>query len=93
MMVGSMDDPLMLDANAVAGDLYDLFGVELTAVLHQCASCGNRAAVGTLRAWTRGPGTVLRCSVCSDVVLRWSRTSSGMVLDLRGATLIELPRA
>ena len=83
MMVGSMDDPLMLDANAVAGDLYELFGVELTAVLHQCASCGNRAAVGTLRAWTRGPGTVLR----------WSRTSSGMVLDLRGAARIEVPRA
>ncbi|MDQ2934283.1 MAG: DUF6510 family protein [Chloroflexota bacterium] len=87
-----MDDPLMLDANAVAGDLHELFGVELTAVLHQCAYCGNRGAVGTLRAWTRGPGTVLRCSVCSDVVLRWSRTSGGTVLDLRGAALIELPR-
>jgi uncharacterized protein DUF6510 len=87
-----MDDPLVLDANAVAGDLYELFGVELTAVLHQCAHCGNRSALGTLRAWTRGPGIVLRCLVCSDVVLRWSRTSTRMVLDLRGAALIELPR-
>jgi hypothetical protein len=86
-----MDDALVLDANAVAGELHELFGAELTAVTHQCTHCGNRAAVGTLRAWTRGPGVVLRCSVCSDVVMRWSRTSSGVILDLRGAALIELP--
>ena len=88
-----MDDPMVLDANAVAGELFNLFGVELTAVTHQCAHCGNRAAVGTLRAWTRGPGVVLRCSVSSDVVLRWSRTSSGVTLDLRGVALIELPHS
>lgn len=88
-----MDDPMVLDANAVAGELFNFFGVELTAVTHQCAHCGNRAAVGTLRAWIRGPGVVLRCSVCSDVVLRWSRTSSGVTLDLRGVALIELPHS
>jgi hypothetical protein len=92
MTFASMDDPLVLDANAVAGQLFELFGVELTAVTHQCAHCGNHAAVGTLRAWTRGPGVVLRCSVCSDVVLRWSRTTNGIVLDIRGAAFIELPR-
>jgi hypothetical protein len=87
-----MDDPLVLDGNAVAGDLYEIFGLELTAVTHQCAHCGNRAAVGTLRAWTGGPGVVLRCAVCSDIVLRWSRTPKGVVLDLRGAAVLELPR-
>jgi hypothetical protein len=87
-----MDDPLMLDANAVAGELIELFGVELTAVTHQCAHCGNRAAVGTLRAWIGGPGVVLRCSICGDVVLRWSRVARGIVVDLSGAAILELPR-
>lgn len=86
-----MPDPYMLDANAVAGELVELFGMELTASIHQCAHCGNRGAVGTLRAWTSGPGVVLRCSVCADIVLRWARTSAGVRLDLRGAALLELP--
>lgn len=86
-----MEDPLALDANAVAGEMVEIFGFEMTALTLHCAHCGNRGAVGTLRAWTRGPGTVLRCSTCSEVVLRWTRTPSGIRLDLRGAAVLELP--
>lgn len=86
-----MDEPLVLDANAVAGELYELLGAELTTAGHRCAHCGNRGALGSLRAWVRGPGVVLRCSVCSEVVLRWIRTRSGVHLDLRGAASLELP--
>jgi hypothetical protein len=85
-----MDDPLMLDANAVAGELTELFGVDLTALIHRCAHCGNRGAVGTLRAWTRGPGVVLRCSICSEVVVRWMRTDAGARVDLRGVAYLQM---
>ncbi len=85
-----MDDPLMLDANAVAGELTELFGVDLTALVHRCAHCGNRGAVGTLRAWTRGPGVVLRCSICSEVVVRWMRTDAGARVDLRGVAYLQM---
>ncbi|MGH2356643.1 MAG: DUF6510 family protein [Candidatus Limnocylindria bacterium] len=88
-----MDDPLMLDANAVAGDMVELFGVEMTMAAHRCAHCGNQGAVGALRAWTHAPGMVLRCSVCDEVVVRWARTSSGVRVDLRGASFLELPGA
>jgi hypothetical protein len=87
---GPMDEPLMLDANAVAGELLELFGFDLTPMVHCCAHCGNRGAIGTLRAWTHGPGVVLRCSICSEVVVRWARTASGVRVDLRGAAYVRM---
>lgn len=87
----TVTDPFALDANAVAGDLRELFGYEMTAAVHACGGCGNRGAIGTLRAWVGGPGVVLRCSVCSDVVMRWSRTPAGVRVDLRGAAFVDLP--
>jgi hypothetical protein len=81
---------LMLDANAVAGEMEELFGFEMTTIVHRCAHCGNKGAVGTLLAFTYGPGTVLRCSVCRDVVIRWVRLRSGVRLDLRGAAVLHL---
>ena len=86
-----MEEPLVLDANAVAGDLHEIFGVELTVAVHRCAHCGHRAEIGTLRAWVRAPGVVLRCSTCGEVVLRWARTPSGVRLDLRGAAFVDMP--
>lgn len=86
-----MIDEYVLDANAVAGELRELFGEEMTTVTHRCGSCGNRGALGTLRAWVGGPGVVLRCSTCNGVVMRWTRTSVGVRIDLRGAAFLQLP--
>ena len=52
---------LMLDANAAAGLLYEIFGMDMTASPAECFSCGNQAEMGTLLAFTHGPGIVLRC--------------------------------
>ena len=71
-----MDEPMMLDANAVAGDLAELCGFEMTATVHRCAHCGNVGQMGTLLAWTQGPGITLRCCVCRDVVVRIVRRIS-----------------
>lgn len=87
------EDPagaLVVDGNAVAGELEELLGSDMTATLHRCASCGNRAAMATLRAWTGGPGIVLRCSVCQEVVLRLVRTPTATYLDMRGAAYVNL---
>lgn len=84
-------DRLTLDANAVAGLLIEVFGSEMTAAPSRCAHCGNRAQIGTLRAYVHTPGTVLRCSVCSEVVLRIMRRADGSYLvDARGAAYIRL---
>jgi propanediol dehydratase large subunit len=87
-----MDDPLVLDANAVAGDLAELFGFEVTVAVGRCAHCGNVAAVGALLAWTHGPGVTLRCSICREVVIRYVRAGSRTYLDLRGAAYLLVRR-
>jgi hypothetical protein len=93
-----MDDTMdmaaarMVDANAAAGMLRDIFGVEMTAVPSQCAHCGNVADVGSTRAWMDGPGVVLRCSICHEVVLRVVETPDAYMVDARGATFLRLPR-
>jgi hypothetical protein len=85
-----MTDALMLDANAVAGDLAELFGLEMTATVHRCAHCGNEGAMGTLLAWTQGPGIILRCCICREVVVRIVRTPTSTRIDVSGAAYLEI---
>jgi len=87
-----MASSLTLDANAVAGRMRELFGVEMTTVPSACAHCGNVAEMGTLIAFIRGPGVILRCSTCSGVVMRIVDTPDATFLDARGAAYIRLPR-
>ena len=84
---------LMLDANATAGILQEIFGTEMTASPTECANCGNEAEVGTLLAFTQGPGIVLRCSACENVVIRITQTPDAVYLDARGAVYLRLARS
>jgi hypothetical protein len=86
------NDELMLDANAVAGLLMDVFGGEMTAEPTECAHCGNQTEIGTLLAFTLGPGVVLRCPACSQVILRIVQTPGAIYLDARGAVYLKLRR-
>ena len=88
--ITDMNRELMLDANATAGVLYELFGFEMTAAPIECATCGNEGEIGELLAFTRGPGIVLRCSKCENVVLRIVQTPDAVYLDARGAVYLRL---
>ena len=88
--ITDLNRELMLDANATAGLLYDIFGMEMTASPTECAHCGNEGEMGTLLAFTHGPGIVLRCSTCEGVVLRIVQTSEAVYLDARGAVYLRL---
>jgi len=81
---------LMLDANATAGVLHEIFGLEMTAEPTECANCGKEAEMGTLLAFTHGPGIILRCSACEQVVLRIVQTPEAIYLDARGAVYLRL---
>ncbi len=87
-----MDRQLTLDANAAAGVLHEVFGVEMTASPSECASCGNQGEIGTLLAFTEGPGIVLRCPACQNVMLRIVQTPDATYLDARGAVYLRLAR-
>jgi uncharacterized protein DUF6510 len=83
---------LMLDANATAGLLYEIFGTEMTASPTECVNCGKQGEIGALLAFTQGPGIVLRCSACEQVVLRITQLPNEILLDARGAVYIRLAR-
>ncbi len=57
-----------LDGNAIAGDLEELFGREMTGADGVCVHCGVHSLVAELRVYSRAPGTVARCPACGDVV-------------------------
>jgi hypothetical protein len=74
-------DEHTLDANAVGGLLEEVYGREMTARMSECGHCGNRAQVGTLRVYDmHGPGVVLRCSVCTGIMLLLVRRPDGSYL-------------
>jgi predicted RNA-binding Zn-ribbon protein involved in translation (DUF1610 family) len=68
-MTMATDEPVVLDGNAIAGLLGELFGgSEMTAALRGCGSCGQSHAIGEHRLY-HGAGLVLRCPGCGDVAL------------------------
>jgi hypothetical protein len=81
---------LMLDGNAVAGLLRELFAVEMTTAPCQCAHCGRVGPLGSLWTFAQAPGVVLRCPGCEEVVLRMVKTGVAIYLDARGAAYLRL---
>jgi hypothetical protein len=91
-----MADPgadLVLDANAAAGLLQEIFSPDATAAQIQCAACGAIAAVGALRLYAAPMGAVLRCAACDGVVMRAVHTPHGCWLDMAGARWLKFVRS
>ncbi|TME45355.1 MAG: hypothetical protein E6I60_15805 [Chloroflexi bacterium] len=85
-----MNTALMLDGNAVAGQLQQIFGREMTTAMARCAGCGNDAEMGALMAFTRAPGVVLRCPACQAAIARIVETPSAIYLEARGAAYLRM---
>jgi len=60
-------DALMLDGNAVAGMLREVFAVEMTTAIATCGACGASEAIGATKVF-RGAGIVMRCPHCGNVL-------------------------
>jgi phage FluMu protein Com len=71
-----------LDGNAIAGQLLEYFGHEMTTASGSCAHCGAVAQIAELRVYLRAPGAVVRCPSCGEVVF--------VVLSMRGTTTVSL---
>jgi hypothetical protein len=84
-------EEVRLDGNAAAGVLSEAFAVEMTSAVGTCAGCGARAAFGTTLVYMGGPGTVLRCSSCEAVLMRFARMNGRLNVELRGLRRVELP--
>ena len=73
-----------LDGNAAAGELSNIFAMDVTAAQGQCAHCGAIGRFAEAHVYMQGPGLVARCSVCQHVLLRFVKARQRAFLDVRG---------
>jgi ferredoxin-NADP reductase len=76
---------LVLDGNAAAGLLQEIFVLEITTAQIQCEACGSTTAVGSLRLYAAPMGAVLSCIRCDGILMRAVRTPHGRWLEMTGA--------
>jgi hypothetical protein len=75
----------VLDGNAAAGLLQEIFVLDATTAQIQCAACGSTGAIGSLRLHGAPMGTVLSCTLCDGILMRVVHTPHGRWLEMRGA--------
>ena len=78
---------LVLDGNAAAGLLQEIFVPDITIAQIQCEACGSAGGVGSLRLYAAPMGAVLRCNNCDGILMRAVHTPHGRWLEMRGATM------
>jgi hypothetical protein len=82
-------DELMLDGNAIAGLLQEVFAVEMTTAIGTCGSCGIAGPVGAVHVY-RGAGIVLRCPHCGNTLAKIVKSDSRVWIDLTGIRALEV---
>jgi Zn finger protein HypA/HybF involved in hydrogenase expression len=82
-------DALMLDGNAVAGLLQEVFAVEMTAAVGTCESCGAAEAVGAVHVF-RGAGIVLRCPHCDNALVKIVKDGARVWVAFPGVRTLEV---
>jgi Family of unknown function (DUF6510) len=82
-------DPLMLDGNAVAGLLREIFAVEMTTAVGMCSGCGATNAIGGVHVY-RGAGLVLRCPHCERALMTIVTADRRVWIDCSGLRVLEL---
>jgi hypothetical protein len=73
-----------LDGNAIAGQLMDVFGREMTTAIGTCGTCGAVARVAELAVYVRAPGTVGRCRSCDAILIVLTAIREINCVDLGG---------
>ncbi len=75
---------LSVDGNAIGGLLAEVFNQDVTSEESRCRHCDTVSVVGTLRVYMRGPGVVVRCPACTEVMLRFVQLPTTMMVDVTG---------
>ena len=82
-------DELMLDGNAVAGLLQEVFGADMTRAIGSCATCGATEPVGASHVY-RGAGIVLCCPHCDNTLAAIVRGEGRVWITFQGVRALEL---
>jgi hypothetical protein len=81
---------MALDGNAIGGLLLEIFGSGMTSAEAGCAACGAVGPVAETTVYFRGPGTVVRCSRCTSVLMVIARVRGLNCVDLSGVAALEV---
>jgi len=82
-------DTLMLDGNAVAGLLREVFAVEMTTAIATCGGCGAADAVGATHVF-RGAGIVMRCRHCENALVTIVRDDARVSIGFPGVRALQV---
>ena len=82
-------DKLMLDGNAVAGLLQEVFAVEMTTANGTCNACGATKPVGALHVF-RGAGIVMRCPHCDEVLVTIVKDDTRVWIGFAGVRTLQV---
>ncbi len=83
-------DPLMLDGNAVAGVLQEVFATEMTTALGTCNGCGASELLGSVHVY-QGAGLVLRCQHCDAALATIVKSDTDTWISLVGLRTLKIP--
>jgi hypothetical protein len=83
-------DETMLDGNAAAGDLQELFAVEVTQMVVVCDGCENSGPLAEAHTFALAPGLTLRCPTCDTVLARLVHLPDRTLFELRGLRRLEV---
>lgn len=83
----------MLDGNAAAGVLADVFGRDLTGAEARCAGCGATGPLAAALTLVGDQGVVVRCRDCDEVLLTVVRAEASCWVSMRGLAAIRITNA
>ena len=75
---------MALDGNAIGGLFIEIFGADMTSAQATCAACGAVRPLADTLVYLRGPGTVVRCRQCTNVLMVICRIRELNCVDLSG---------
>lgn len=80
-----------LDGNAAGGILQSIFAFEVTTLESICDRCAHTSMIGQTAVYPHGMGTVVRCPICDNMLMRVAEIRSQYWLDMRGTRCLRLP--
>jgi hypothetical protein len=78
----------VLDGNAIAGLLEEIFGEDRTATRATCSGCGRTGPLAETAVYMRAPGVVVRCRHCDAVLAVVIKRRATYCIDLTGVASV-----
>jgi hypothetical protein len=78
-----------LDGNAVAGELAEVFGTEMTTFTATCGSCGQVGPIAEVAVYAVDMGIVIRCRGCTALLVVITKFRGMSCVDLTGLAALD----